>query len=459
VQHPQKKTGTRFSRRRLLAGAAATAFIPNRLLAQTSGRGKIKHLMYIRLSAGFRFPTAFNGDVGEEFNPFGAAPARAPGTEWGMGALLARAPHLAGMPGMALRDLGVKPVNEISNQISVIPCVDHEPLAGSADGNHGTALERWYTGFVDGPVGFFTMINYGLRERMTAATAMGKVALPAFVLGGSGMGRGLGMYAAFRPPVLSGNGFDRFSLKSDSGPPAWAVDMAGKVDQRMRDRQNTALRSGIDAFIETRKATKAYTEIFNSATLKVGNNSDEVVDGISNRQLAAIFGDGNAGRQARMALRLFHYGCPAAYFDQGGYDMHSAEETNLAGQLDEVTRLIGGLEAALKRMMHPTGGTYWDHTLVVFGSEFSRTARGSRFNSARGSDHGGDLATRWMSMPLMGGPVARPGRRLGETRRADLKAAGQVYSYRSVLKTLLDGLGCDHKDFFPADAPFDDLYV
>jgi uncharacterized protein (DUF1501 family) len=160
-----------------------------------------------------------------------------------------------------------------------------------------------------------------------------------------------------------------------------------------------------------------------------------------------------------MALRLFHYGCPAAYFDQGGYDMHSGEETGLAGQLDEVTRLIGGLEAALKRMTHPAGGRYWDHTLVVFGSEFSRTARGNRFNSARGSDHGGDLATRWMSMPFMGGPVARPGRRLGETRRADLKATGQVYSYRSVLKTLLDGLGCDHQDFYPADAPFDDLYV
>jgi hypothetical protein len=91
------------------------------------------------------------------------------------------------------------------------------------------------------------------------------------------------------------------------------------------------------------------------------------------------------------------------------------------------------------------------------GSEFSRSTRGERFNSARGSDHGGDLATRWMSMPFMGGPVARPGRRLGETQASNLEARGRVYSYRSVMKTLMDGLGCDHEEFFPADPPFEEL--
>jgi hypothetical protein len=237
------------------------------------------------------------------------------------------------------------------------------------------------------------------------------------------------------------------------------MDLAGRVDQRLRARQHPLLRTGIEAFMETRKAARSYTDIFDSPTLKVRNDGQDLVDGVSNRQLATIFGDGSAGLSARMALRLFHFGCPAVYFDQGGYDLHSGEETGLPAHLDEVNRLLGGLEAVLKRMTHPAGGRYWDHTLVVLGSEFSRTTRGSRFNSARGSDHGGDLATRWMSMPFMGGPVPRPGRRLGETRRSDLKALGPVYSYRSVLKTLLDGLGCDHQDFFPADPPFDDLYV
>ena len=82
--------------------------------------------------------------------------------------------------------------------------------------------------------------------------------------------------------------------------------------------------------------------------------------------------------------------------------------------------------------------------VVAFGSEFSRTAGGGGgFNSARGSDHGGDYATRWMSMPFFGGPV-RGGRIVGaSTAQADLSPDGTIYSYRSVLNTLMDGLGCE----------------
>src|SRR3712207_9162224 len=85
-----KKPGA-LGRRGLLKGlgAAATAaafptlWLPNKAYAQTSARGSVQHLIYIRLSGGFRFTTAFNGDVAEVFNPFGRASTRAPGTEWG----------------------------------------------------------------------------------------------------------------------------------------------------------------------------------------------------------------------------------------------------------------------------------------------------------------------------------------------------------------------------------------
>jgi uncharacterized protein (DUF1501 family) len=147
--------------------------------------------------------------------------------------------------------------------------------------------------------------------------------------------------------------------------------------------------------------------------------------------------------------------------NQGGYDLHSGEEEALPGRMDQLNRLVSGLEAALKIMTHPAGGSYWDHTLVVLGSEFGRTTRGNKFNSARGSDHGGDFATRWMSMPFMGGVIDRAkmgGRTLGMTRKEDLEPLGQVYSYRSVLKTLMDALGGDHSEFFPGDEPFSDLF-
>jgi hypothetical protein len=43
-------------------------------------------------------------------------------------------------------------------------------------------------------------------------------------------------------------------------------------------------------------------------------------------------------------------------------------------------------------------------------------------------------------------------------RGSDLKATGQVYSYRSVLKTMMDLLGADHEGIFPADAPIQDFF-
>jgi hypothetical protein len=465
---PELSSARRTSRRRFLvasAGVAAAAvvphiWVPKPAIAQSIGRGSIKHLLYIRLSGGFRFPTAFNANVAGEFNPFGAAGSVAEGTEWGVGSLLAPAPFLEGAGGEGARAIGMRSVPEIANQITVIPCVDHEPISGSADGNHGTGLERYYTGYADGTVGLFTMINYGLRERFAAANAEGRLILPPFVLGGAGMGRGLGKYAAHRPPLLSGANLDQFGFRA-AELPGWASRLVDNYDTRMRDRQHPELRDSVDAYLETRKATRAYSELFASDVLKINNKSTELVDGISNAELESAFGNDGAAQRIRLALRLFHFGSAAAYLDQGGYDMHSGEENQLPGRLTELSRLISALEAVLKRMDHPEGGKYWDHTVVVFGSEFSRTARASRFNSARGSDHGGDLETRWMSMPFMGGPIARPGRVLGATRASDLAAEGKVYSYRSVAKTLMDGLGCDHQEFFPeaADAPFDDLFA
>jgi uncharacterized protein (DUF1501 family) len=288
------------------------------------------------------------------------------------------------------------------------------------------------------------------------------VALPAFSVGDSGMARGAGKYAGHRPPVIQGDGFDNFGFDAAESLPDWANGMAADMDQRMKSRLSEADKRRVEAYVETRQATAKFSEIFNSETLKIRNGSDEKIDGISNAQLETIFGNSGTARQVRLALRLFHFGSPAVYLNQGSYDLHSGEKNRLPRMIDELNRLISGLRVALKTMEHPSGGTYWDHTLVAFGSEFGRTADGEKFNSARGSDHGGDLATRWMSMPFMGGPISQAGnggRSFGETGKRDLKAKGKVYSYRSVLKTLMDALGCDHSEFFQGDEPFDVLFA
>lgn len=461
-----KKTGS-LSRRRLLQGAGAAAaalafphlWLPKAAYAQTAGRGAVKHLIYIRLSGGFRFSAAFNGDVDAQFNPFGHSRQKAQGTEWGASELLERASWLDGEAGRARAALGMKRVTEISNEICVLPCVDHEPFSNRADGNHGTGLERYLTGYVGGSTAFLTYLNWGLRDR---PVAQGQLRLPAFSLGDAGMATGSGVYAAYRPPVIEGAGFGSFGFDAESSLPAWATQIARGRDERLRARVHPQLRAPIEAYQQSREDAAAYGEIFRSELLQVARRSTQETDGISNAQLLELFGDNTTGRRAALALRLFHFGCPAVFFNEGGYDLHSGEQGALPGAMDNLNRLVSGLHAALKRMRHPEGGTYWDKTLVVLGSEFGRSTGGQRFNSAGGSDHGSDNATRWMSMPFMGGVITaagKGGKTLGSTRRSDLKAEGQVYAYRAVLKTLMDLLGADHAGVFPADAPFGDLFA
>jgi len=450
------------SRRRLLQGSGAIAtaaampyiWTPREVKA-TAGFGTAKHLIYVRLSGGFRFPTAFNGNLSSQFNPFGTATGVASGTEWGVGSILGQNAWRTD----ELIEIGLKPVPSFTNDMAVLTCVDHEPLSGSADGNHQTGLERYLTGYVGGDVGLFTMINYGLREQTLMAQADGAIKLPAIIMGESGMGRGSGIYGAYRPPVLRGDDLDRFAAGTSDALPEWARTLSEARDTRLSEKVNAAHFSRIDAYIQSREATKAYAEIFASDTLKIGDGGNEMIDGISNAELAAAFEGTRSGQDAHLALRLFHFGCPAVYLDEGGYDYHSDEETELPMRIQGLNQMLSGLEWALKRMDHPDGGKYWDHTVIALGSEFSRSTRGAAFNSGRGSDHGGDYATRYMSMPFMGGPIAAAGRQIGSTNPDDMSPEGAVFSYRSTWKTMLDALGCEHDEFFPADEPFDDLFV
>jgi len=432
-------------------------WVPREAYAQTDARGSAKHLIYIRLNGGFRFTAAFNGRVADRFNPWGLATGVPQGTEWGPSELLARAPFLTGDAGEERRALGMRSVVELSDSILVAPCVDHEPTSGSADGNHNSGLQRFNTGYAGNSTGIMTMINYGLKDR--AVEDPEEVILPAFVLGGGGMANGAGKYAGYRPPVLQ-DGFSGFGFDASKSLPEWARRMSEDMDTRIFNRVHPQSRFSVDAYIQSREATKRYAEIFNNPALNVSQRSDEAMDGLSNNQLRLLLGDNGTARNIMLSLRLFHFGCPAVFMNQGGYDMHSGEEEGLPPRMNDLNHLISGLHTALRMMDHPSGGKYWDHTVVVFGSEFGRTTRGGKFNSARGSDHGGDYSTRWMSMPFMGGMFDRAGtagRTFGETSLEDLKATGQVYSYRAVMKTMMDWLGCDHSEFFPADQPFGDF--
>lgn len=452
-QMKQKKQTTLTRRSFLKASAAGLAaasfpsiFVPNEALAQNclGIDGTVRHVLFIRLNGGFRFPVAFNSDVGAAFNPFGTVSDGVPsGVDWGVGSLLSRASFLTD----DLRGLGMRPVHESADRITVLPTIDHEPESPGADGNHSTGLERYLTGYVNGGAGVFTRIFRGLE----GCYAENPLKLPPFVMGANGMARGLGEWAPYRPPVLSGATFDRFQGGGiDPDNPPWYMPLVKGADERRYQRAHPALRGNIETYMSTREAVQQYTAIFGSDALKIDDGSEVPINGISNAELSAVFGNTSESRQTRLALRLFGFGCPAVYFDQGGYDYHSGEENALPGSMDRLNRLISGLLCVLPKMQHPEGGTYWDHTLVVFGSEFSRTARGQRFNSANGSDHTADYATRFMSMPVFGGPV-QGGRVVGATtRKGDMAPDGARYSYRSLMNTLMEAMGCDPSVFFPA---------
>lgn len=439
-----------------IAGALAAPYlwIPKAARAQGSdAKGKIRHLLYIRLSGGFRFPAAFNAKVDGVFNPFGQASRTASGTQWGVSSLLEGG-------GDWLTDarsaLGMLSVDRFSNEIAVLPCVDHEPDAPNADGNHQSGLERFLTGSPGGANGLFSMLNYGLRERASANPD--KVQLPAIIMGASGMGKGQGKFAAHRPPLLRGGDLGGLG-KQQNSMPGWAQALSVERDRLFSGRLGLVHRPPVEALIVAKNATRAYQEIFKSDVLSVEGALDASADGISNRELRNAFGNDRAAREVRLALRLFSFGCPAVYLDQGGYDYHSDEEARLPGAMAKLNHLLSAIRYALKTMIHPAGGHYWDHTLVVLGSEFSRSSRGRRFNSARGSDHGGDRETRWMSMPMMGGPLSVPGQMLGATRAKDLAPTGKVYGYRALMRSLMLGLGADVSDILVDDEVFDDFLV
>jgi uncharacterized protein (DUF1501 family) len=145
------------------------------------------------------------------------------------------------------------------------------------------------------------------------------------------------------------------------------------------------------------------------------------------------------------------------------YDMHDNERSLFRPRVLDLTQQFAGLNYLLKRMPHPSGGTYWDHTLVTTIGEFSRNnTMETGFNSGNGSDHVTSEAgpSRNQAVAFMGGPVSAmggAGKLIGSTDAA-INATGAVFSSRSWLSTLLDAVGIDHASLWP-DAPIAELYT
>jgi hypothetical protein len=122
--------------------------------------------------------------------------------------------------------------------------------------------------------------------------------------------------------------------------------------------------------------------------------------------------------------------------------------------------VLAGLAHALQSMPHPDGGVFWDHSLVLCTSEFSRdNVELGGFNSGNGSDHVGGPGNRYQALPFMGGVVGQGGRLFGATDPVTMeRVRGEpVFSSISLLAMCLDVLGIDPSRHFP-DPPLVEIF-
>lgn len=454
------------SRRKFLQAAAVAApvlWLPRRVRAAGATTGTAKHLLLLHTKGGFRSHCTFNAIGAQRHNPFGAQAALG-GRAWSLGAACGADP-------ITTTSFGTLPsFAAISNEVSVIGTVDHNP-GGAHDPNHRTAIYRSATGSPEGANGLLSLV--GSFHPMYAG-GFSMSAVPPVEINPSEFGAGAGSFATTRPlSVLSAKGAFNADMEIGKG---WKMAARATLDSRFKDSRSRNYRPRLNEFAVSKTNAAAFAELLKDPKLDFtidGGTPETAFDGYTNTQLLEILGDYDMmsigdeasmtswGADVAMALRFFSFGSPMAVVTRDWYDMHDAEAVNYAPRTKDLVRQFAGLNYLLHNMAHPDGGTYWDHTVVATISEFSRnnTDPGTGFNSGSGSDHVGNESgpSRNQAIALMGGPIA-PGLLVGPTDD-QIVATGTSYSTQRLLATFFDLLGVDRTNTpFSAATPITEVY-
>lgn len=473
---------------KISAAAAAAASAPQimvgRARAATPFFGQVKHVLVLFCRGGLRSHCLFNAVGKEQHNPFGVLSdyqTVAAGTDWTPGALYHDASGKAGFSDMDLSGgaLGeiVPGFHQITNDITVLPCVDHNPT-GSPDVNHDTATQRVATGDPYGLTGLLSRVgaHHDLYSNGFSATAP-----PPVEIQGTEFGLGAGDYARTRPLTVQGAD-NVFSADLPIGK-GWKIPARELLNERFRDHRSRAFRKRISELMLHKTNTATFASMLQDPVLNVVGDPTGTDAGITNEQILEVLGDymlnqpnpldpteptdmqaiRSWGSDVAMALRFFSFGVPMAVVTRSIYDMHDNERDLFRPRTLDLARQFAGLNYLLKRMPHPDGGTYWDHTLVTAIGEFSRNnTLDSGFNSGNGSDHVTNAAgpSRNQAVPMMGGVLEQAGtagKIIGSTD-SDINATGEVFGSRQWLSTLLDVVGVDPAAFWP-DAAINELFT
>ena len=446
------------------AGAATVAaaplvWTPRRARAQSSSFGAAEHVMILFARGGLRSHCMFNAVGTPQHNPFGRLTDAAP-SDWRPGALLGSTDYDT--------SLGLVPAtSKITGDIAVVACVDHVPSSPVADTDHGTAGNRIGTGAPLGTTGILSLIG---KDHPRYASGFGTNAVPPVEIGQSSFGAGAAEYAAARPLSLVET--NRSFLRALEVGKGWKIQARNAMNLKLRERRAPALHPRLSAFISSKRYATIFADMLSAARLDVLGDAAATDAGVTNEQLLSVLGNYNLdslgdseprkgwGADVAKALRFFSFGAPMAVVTKNLYDTHDNERRNLPPRAADLSRQLAGLNFLLKRMSHPRGGTYWERTVVVVVSEFSRNnTTETGFNSGNGSDHVTRDAgpCRNQAIAFMGGPVKAGGQRIGATDEA-MNATGEVFSTRSLLSTFLSLVGVDHTKYW-TDPPIDDLFT
>ncbi len=458
-----------------LAAAATMSpvlWLPRRAFAATPGFGLTKHVLVLYAKGGFRSHPTFNA-VGTQnmINPFGVHPTVVAGRQWALGNSSGADTPLSYTGGAGA--VTVPTFTEISGDVTVLGCVDHNPT-GAADTDHRTAANRIATGDPQGLDGFLARIG---KDHPMYASGFSTTAVPPVEIQPTEWGIGSGSYATTRPLSLLSGG-NSFAADRPVGK-GFKIAARKSSDERFRATRSRAYRSRLTNFLISKNNVALFADMLKDPLLNLADpaNGTATAGGFTNAQMLEILGNYDLqtigdmlnlqswGLDVAMALRFFHMGSPISVVTRDIYDMHDDEADNYRPRVQDLTRQLAGLHYLLHQMDHPTGGKYWDKTIVVVVSEFSRNnTTASGFNSGRGSDHVGQNSgpCRNQACAIMGGPIAASkGKLIGPTdANIDALDPQQVFSSRQLLTTLVDALGIN-VDYFPGAGvnPISDLYV
>lgn len=445
------------TRRRFLQTCAATgaaaAVAPTlwlrRARAQSEAFGQVKHLLVLFARGGMRSHCLFNAVGSEAHNPFGRQDAAA-GTEWALGAVCGNEKINAG------GTLGTLPgFHEITGDVAVIGTMDVNP-GGPIPLDHDPAVQRLTTG---DELGSRTLLGRILDGHPRYASGVSLTAFPPVDIGNTPFAITASMHSSLRVA-----GAD-VAVPSGTIAEGWETEVRREMNSEFAARVPSAFIGRPELLTVQKQSAFVFAEVLSNPILDVLGRPEAVSSGLSNQQLLDVLGNADLrdlgdfesnrswGPDVAKALRFFELGAPVAVVERNMYDLHGREKSGLPVRAQDLVRQLAGLNALLKQMAHPDGGTYFDHTLVTVVSEFGRNnTEANGFNSARGSDHQGAIPgpVRNQAVPLMGGVVTQAGSggRLFGATDDEILAQDEVHSLHSLHATLLDAVGVDASEHF-----------